>query len=356
MRELLDRSAAHVRVLVRAHTAEQAASRVRAAMEQYGLWRSGDEHRFTGVPGDLARPYLGLDRPAYLGLARDVEMIVHNGAWSSYALPYRRLKPANVLGTQEVLRLATRHRIKPVHYISSLAVYPGRPGTHRWAEDAATDPDGVVGGYRQSKWVGDQMMAQAHERGVPTCVYRPGQIAGAQLTGACATDTFLNATIKGCIQLGAALEFDVTLELTPVDFCAAAVAHISLGGRWHGTAFNLPGGHPVAWDRLVELLAECGYPLRRLPYRVWFAELTAAVARGEENELARFLPLFGPDLPAEDLGYQGSRPVFDTTNLRAALSGSGIACLPPGSELVGRYLDWFEATRFLPARAERRAS
>ncbi|MFJ8629874.1 thioester reductase domain-containing protein [Streptomyces sp. NPDC093568] len=353
MRELLDRSTARLYVLVRADSPGQAAARVRAAMEGYGVWRDGDEQRFTGVPGDLARPYFGLDRETYLRLARDVEMIVHNGAWSSYALPYRRLKPVNVLGTQEVLRLAARHRVKPVHYISSLAVYPGRPGEHRWAEDAATDPEGVVGGYRQTKWVGDRMMAQAHARGLPTCVYRPGQITGAQSTGACATDTFLNATVKGCVQLGAALEFDVFLELTPVDFCAATVAHVALGGQWHGTSFNLPGGHPLAWDRLVELLAECGYPLRRLSYGDWYAELTAATERGEENELARFLPLFGPELPAEDLGYRGSRPVFETANLRAALAGSGIACLPPERELIGRYLDYFESTRYLPARARR---
>ncbi|WP_019071573.1 thioester reductase domain-containing protein [Streptomyces hokutonensis] len=355
MRELLDRSGARLYVLVRSDSPEQAAARVRAAMELYGVWRDGDEKRFSGVPGDLARPYFGLDRETYLRLARDVEMIVHNGAWSSYALPYRRLKPVNVLGTQEVLRLAARHRVKPVHYISSLAVYPGRPGAHRWTEDAVAGPEGVVGGYRQTKWVGDRMMAQAHARGLPTCVYRPGQIAGAQTTGACATDTFLNATVKGCVQLGAALEFDVFLEMTPVDFCAATVAHVALGGQWHGTSFNLPGGHPLAWDRLVELLAECGHPLRRLPYADWYAELTAAAERGEENELARFLPLFGPDRPAEDLGYRGSRPVFETANLRAALAGSGIECLPPERELIGRYLDYFEATQFLPARAERTA-
>ncbi|WP_433498947.1 thioester reductase domain-containing protein [Sphaerimonospora sp. CA-214678] len=355
MRELLDRSTAHLYVLVRADTPGQAAGRVRATMERYGLWRDGDAQRFTGVPGDLARPYLGLDRAAYLRLAHEVEMIVHNGAWSSYALPYRGLKPVNVLGTLEVLRLAVRHRVKPVHYISSLAVYPGHPGDHVWAEDAATDPEGVVGGYRQTKWVGDRLMAQAHERGLPTCVHRPGQITGAQTTGACATDTFLNATLKGCVQLGAALEFDVVLEMTPVDFCAAAVSHIALSGEWHGAAFNLPGGRPLPWDRLVDLLAEHGYPLRRLAYGDWYAELTEAVRRGDENELERFLPLFGPDQPAPDLGYRGSRPVFDTANLRSALADSGIHCMAPDAELIGRYLDYFEAIRYLPTRPERTA-
>ena len=72
--------------------------------------------------------------------------------------------------------------------------------------------------------------------------------------------------LKGCVQLGAALEFDVLLEMTPVDFCAAAVAHVALGGGGTAPCFNLPGGHPLAWDRLVDLLTECGYPLRRLSY------------------------------------------------------------------------------------------
>lgn len=355
MRELLDRSRAHLLVLARADDPGHAADRIRRAMESYGVWRDGDERRFTGVPGDLARPYLGLDRATYLRLAREVEMIVHNGAWSSYALPYQRLKPVNVLGTQEVLRFAGRYRVKPVHYMSSLAVYPGRPGEHRWSEDAATDPIGVVGGYRQTKWVGDRLMAQAHDRGLPTCVYRPGQIVGAQDTGACETDTFLNAAIKGCIQLGAAMEFDVSLEMTPVDFCAATVAHVALGGERHGTSFNLPGGRPLPWDRLVDLLAECGYPLRRLPYGDWYGELAGAIADGAENELSRFLPLFGPDQPTEDLGYRGSRPVFDTANLTAALAGSGIACPPPTRELIDRYLGYFQDIRFLPPRMERPA-
>ncbi|MER5769824.1 thioester reductase domain-containing protein [Streptomyces sp. NPDC001985] len=348
LRALLDRSDAHLHVLVRADRPSAAIARVRAAMERYGVWRAGDERRLTGVPGDLARPHLGLDRNTHQRLARDIEMIVHNGAWSSYALPYRRLKPVNVLGTREVLALAARHRVKPVHYTSSLAVYPGHPGRHHWAEDAATAPEGVVGGYRQTKWVGDRMMAEAHRRGIPTCVYRPGQVSGAQSTGACSTDTFLNATLKGCVQLGAALEFDVTLELTPVDFFADALAHVALGGRWHGTAFNVPAARTLSWHRLVELLGECGYPLRLLPYRDWYRELSGAVERGEENELARFLPLFGEEAPSEDLGYRGSEPEFATTNLRAALTGSGISCGPPDRELIDRFLTHFAATGYLP--------
>lgn len=351
LRELIDRSTARIHVLVRAGDPETARARILAAMRTYGVAHAGDAERIVPVIGDLARPYLGLDRAAYIRLAGQVEMIVHNGASSSYALPYRRLRPVNVLGTQEILRLAGKSRIKPVHYISSLAVYPGERGDPCWAEGPVPAPDGVVGGYRQSKWVGDSMMTQAFRRGIPTCSYRPGLIIGSQQTGACSTDTLLNAAIKGCVQLGAALEFDTALELVPADFCAAAVAHIALRGQYAGEAFNLPGARPLDWNDLVGLIASHGYAIRRLPYQDWYHMLRDAVEHGEDNELARFMPLFGPELPAEDLGYEGSKPVFEAENLHAALSGSGIVCHEPDGKLIGGFLDWFAATGYLPPPA-----
>jgi thioester reductase-like protein len=354
LRELIDRSRAHVHVLVRAAEEAQARQRVVAAMRRYGIAREGDLDRISCVVGDLARPYFALSREDYEELAASVEMIVHNGASSSYALPYRRLKPVNTLGTLEVLRLAGRYRLKPVHYISSLAVYPGERGESRWTETRIPDPRGVVGGYRQSKWVGDSMMSRAAELGIPTCVYRPGLIVGSQSHGACSTDTLLNAALKGCIQLGAALDFDATLELVPADYCAAAVAHIALSGAHANTIFNLPGARSITWNDFVGLVAAHGYAIESVPYQDWYRKLREAVDGGEENELARFLPLFGRHLPAEDLGYEGSRPVFEAPNLEAALQGSQITCAEPDAVFVGRSLDWFAADGYLPEPLEHR--
>jgi thioester reductase-like protein len=349
LRELLDRSTAVIYLLVRAADRGDALRRVQKNMQAYDLWREADLARLIGIVGDIGMPYFGVDRAEYLAMAERVEMIVHNGALSSYALPYRRLKAVNVLGTLEVLRLACRHRVKPVHFISSLAVYPGHPGPQRFAEREVTEADGVVGGYRQTKWVSDRLMTEAGKRGLPVCVYRPGLITGAQDSGACATDTFLNAAMKGCVQLGMALEFNVMLEMAPVDYCAAAVAHIALSGAWHGTQFNLPAANTVRWDELVDLMAQCGYPLQRVPYPVWYKALAAAVERGEDNALAKFLPLFGEEIPSRDVGYPGTEPHFLTDNLRQALAGSGIACRTVDAALLKVYLDYFVATGYMPA-------
>jgi thioester reductase-like protein len=349
LREVLRRSDAHVVVLARARDRAHALQRVLATLRTYGLWQPEFAGRVSALPGELARPYLGLDRAAYREVAQSCEVILHNGATSSYALPYRSLKAANVLGTLEVLRLAGRGRVKPVHFVSSLAVFPGDRGAHRYPEAPLGGAEGVVGGYRQTKWVADRMVTAAAARGLPVSVYRPGQITGAQDTGACAEDTFLNAMIKGCVQLGAALEFDVRLEMTPVDVCAATIAHTALVRGEHGQIVHLPGARSVSWTELVELMAECGYGLRRLPYPQWYAELAAAA------ELARFLPLFGPDGPSADLGYEHAVPTFETGTLRRLLAGTDIAYRPVDAGLVGTYLDWFARTGFLPALAGERA-
>ncbi|GAA3029406.1 thioester reductase domain-containing protein [Actinokineospora globicatena] len=348
VRELLDRGDADLLVLARGSDAEDVVVRVRANLEHYGIWHPGDDSRLRGVAGDIGRPYLGLDRATYHAVATDAELIVHNAADSRWTIPYQQAKPVNVLGTVEVLRLACRSRIKPVHYVCSTGAFPGVDGAVTWTEDPLPDPEGVVGGYRQTKWVADTLVHAARDRGVPASVYRPGALTGAQDTGACATDTFINHLIRGWVQLGAAMRYDFRLELVPVDYCAKAIAHIALSGAAPAT-YHLPGARTVDMDEIVDHLIALGHPLRTLPYRRWREELVAAVEGGADNELAPYLPLLDADRPAEEIGLAGSRPEFDTTRLTAALAGTGIAPRRVDRDLMDLYLRYFEAIGYLPA-------
>jgi thioester reductase-like protein len=350
VRELLDRSDADLYVLARASDQQDAFDRVRRNVEQYGLWHEGDERRLHGVAGDTARPYLGLSREVYHDLAGRIELIMHNAADSRWTVPYAKVKPVNVLSTIEVLRLACRDRIKAVHYIGSTGAFPGVLGDNTWTEAPLPDPDGVVGGYRQTKWVADTLVNQARERGLPASVYRPGSLTGAQDTGGCSTDTFINHLIRGWIQLGSAMRYDFLLELLPVDYFAAAVAHIALSGR-QPSIYNMPGARSIGMDEVVDHIVASGYPLRLRDYPSWREELLAAVERGEDNELARYLPLFDADRPAEEIGLAGSRPAFDATNTTAALAGTGLTCPPIDRDLMDRYLRYFVSVGFLPAPA-----
>lgn len=354
LRELLDRSTATLCVLARAEDSVAAAARVLANLEAYGLRQLGDADRIEGVAGDLSKPYLGMAREVYQDLAERVEMIVHNAAEAKWTQPFAKLKPVNILGSVEILRLACRSRIKPVHYFCSIAVYPGRRGEAVEAEAELTETENVIGGYRQTKWVTDKLMHQARARGVPTYVYRTGTITGASTTGACTTRTFFNDMIKSAIQLGAAMDYDLQLELVPVDYAAAAVARIALRPGVPPSTFNLTGARSVSMNEVIDLLVAYGYPLERLPYGEWHERLMAAIERGEDNQMARYMVLLGKDKPAEEIGYPGSKPHFENGNLRRALEGSGLACPDVTLELFRTYLDYFVSIGFIPSTSDLR--
>jgi thioester reductase-like protein len=352
LRELLDRSTATLCVLARAEDSVAAAARVLANLEAYGLRQLGDADRIEGVAGDLAKPYLGLEREIYQDLAERVELIFHNAADTRLTETFAQLKPVNILGSVEVLRLACRARIKPVHYFCSIAVYPRRAGESVEREAELMETEDISGGYRQTEWVADKLMHQARARGVPAYVYRLGVVTGSSKNGVCTTRTFFNNMIKSSIQLGAAMIYDIPLEMVPVDYASAAVAHIALRSSVSPSTFNLTSARSASLNEVFDMIVAYGYPLDRLEYEEWYERLLAAVDRGEENQMARYLPLLGKGSPADEIGYPGSKPTFDNTNLRRALEGSGIECPDVMLEVFRRYLDYFVSAGFLQTPEE----
>ena len=74
------------------------------------------------IVGDIGEPNLGLDQATWEPLAQRVDLIVHPAALVNHVLPYDQLFGPNVVGTAELIRLAITTRIKPVTYLSTVAV------------------------------------------------------------------------------------------------------------------------------------------------------------------------------------------------------------------------------------------
>src|SRR2546427_6143303 len=121
--ELLHQTEATVYCLVRASDADTAKQRLVRHLQAYDLWREALASRIRPVVGDLAQLYLGLSTDQFLHLAAQIDVIYHSAGWINTAFPYARLKPTNVVGTQEVLRLAGSVSTKPVHFMSTMAVF-----------------------------------------------------------------------------------------------------------------------------------------------------------------------------------------------------------------------------------------
>lgn len=277
---LLSRTGATVHCLVRRREADPL-ERIRANLRRHGLAGSLDVTRIVPVPGDLEAPLLGLPGDVFADLARSVDMIVHAAARVNLVYPYRLLRPANVSGTHEVLRLACRERATPVAHVSTNGIFP--PDGRRWRED--TELDTLAGaradGYGQSKWVAEKLVLEAAGRGLPTCVFRPGNIAGHSRSGSFNPRDFLGALLAGSVRLGAAPRIDGwRLEMTPVDVVSDAVLGVASTPDPYGEVFHLAEPEPVPADTVFAWLEEMGYRLERLPYPQWMEAWSSAPPRG----------------------------------------------------------------------------
>jgi myxalamid-type nonribosomal peptide synthetase MxaA len=228
--DLLTETGARVYCLVRAESAEEGHQRVRGNLEAYGLWDEAFDRRIEIVPGDLSAPLLGLSAGSFKALAERIDTIYHNGAMVNIIHAYHAHKPANVLGTQEVLRLATTARLKPVHFVSTLSVF--HTGGHLngvvFREDASLVENGApYGGYAQSKWVAERLVMAAMERGIPAAIYRPGLISGASESGAWNTEDIMSTLTRVCLAVGAVPALDVMVDVVPVDYVSRAIVHLS---------------------------------------------------------------------------------------------------------------------------------
>jgi myxalamid-type nonribosomal peptide synthetase MxaA len=345
---LLERTAADLYCLVRAATPEEGRERIVANVRSYLPWDERWDARLVPVLGDFAQPRLGLSPQQFDAMAERVDLILHNGGLVNFTLPYERLKPANVEGTREVLRLASRGRPTPVHFVSTLGVFL----TPDWGGRTVTEDDDpaegwrIGDGYTQSKWVAERLVRIAGERGLPVSIHRPARITGDSRTGAANPDDYLSRLLKGMVQLGAAFDGGGGMDMAPVDWVADAILHLALRPEAAGGAYHFFNPRTIPLAEVAAVLNDGGWPVRTLPWGEWVARLRSQAVSPEANALYPLLPLFPERAPAPR-----AIPRFDSRRTAAALAGGPGECPPADAALVRAYLAHFVRRGFLPEPA-----
>ena len=173
-------------------------------LQRYEIEIHEAQRRVIPVCGELAEPRLGLSQESFDSLAATIDTIYHNGALVNFVYPYEVLKPANVGGTIEVLRLATTSKIKPLNFVSTLSVFdaPEYDATGIVAEDRSLEfIDNLRGGYPQSKCVAEKLVRAAGLRGLPVAIFRPGLVTADSETGAASPADLTTLVIRMCIEM-----------------------------------------------------------------------------------------------------------------------------------------------------------
>lgn len=345
--ELLQQTQADIYCLVRAANSAEGKARIQSSLESYLLWDDSFSDRLIPVIGDLSQPLLGLSEGQFQQLAASLDSIYHNGATVNFTLPYSALKAANVLGTQELLRLASLVKIKPVHFISTIGVVSSADSMLVQEQDNLDRTGTISSGYTQSKWVAEKLVTIARDRGIPVSIYRPGRISGHSQTGICNLEDHTFRTIKGCIQLGTAPNYDTLVNLTPVDYASKSIVYLST--QTSLGIFHIVNPQPLHWSKLINWIHSYGYPLKQIPEEQWRTELLNTASDAIDNALYPLIPIFtDTDSPnTKDTLEQTTIKKIDCQNTLNGLAKTSISCPPVDNKLLSTYFSYLTRSHFL---------
>jgi thioester reductase-like protein len=356
LQKLLVETLADVYCLVRATNIEEAKARIRTALKRYHLWEDSFVHRIIPVLGDLSKPKLGIESGQFDRLSQKIDIIYHCGAWVNMIYPYSAMKATNVLGTQEVLRLASQFRVKPVHFVSTIDVFSSSNAGKiiKVSEEHPIGPSAnLYSGYAQSKYVAEQLLKIAHSRGVPISIYRPSNIMGDTKTGISHTSSIIALMLKGCIQMGMFPHMDALVNLVPVDYVSHGIIHLSQAHKSMGQAYHLINPQSIEWEQLINWVQQLGYSLQGVSYESWYIRLLQDIAQESTNVLAPLTPIFANQKFAQKLlgVFQ-----FDSSSTSIELTRCCIPCPPIDQKLLETHLSSFANCGFLPSPISWRAN
>jgi len=248
---LLRQTKRKIYVLVRAKHQHHAKIRLRTGFIKNKIFtpfikKCFQEGGILPICGDLAQPNLGLSKDLWNQLSQEIDIIYHNGALVNYLQSYEALRPTNVLGTHELLKLATTHHLKEFNYISTTFIFGWSIKPFLLEEDSNKEMEGLDFGYSQSKWVAEQLVIQAFEKGLSGRIFRPALITPSQIGNASSMDITL-MLFAFMINHSVSCSAKNQMSLMPVDIVAQHIIGIakqtaSINKTFHLTAdyTNLP--------------------------------------------------------------------------------------------------------------------
>ncbi|KAF4750845.1 hypothetical protein FOZ63_017255, partial [Perkinsus olseni] len=178
------------------------------------------------------------------------------------------------------------NKVKPLHYVSTDAVFPVGKARH-YAEDFsifdAKSPvaNELKSGYAQTKWAAEDLIHKfAESTGLPAVIYRLGNLGGYVGPDGLATwnprDSNLEF-LRACVELGMVptQTGGLHLELTPVNLASDFIVDCLWDIRHtNGKVFHLIQPNTIPMGDVFTCLRSAGYKVEQCSLDAWPADGT----------------------------------------------------------------------------------
>ncbi|MBR8843074.1 MULTISPECIES: non-ribosomal peptide synthetase [unclassified Pseudoalteromonas] len=311
LREILDTTDYRILCLMRCDDIQHGFSRLEQAAAEKGLPTAIPHERIQIISGTMSEPYFGLSNTDYQALSAQVDVIVHNASIINLMDPLSALYPTNVEGAREIIRLASSHQVKPVHYISTIGVHHALPSDvpqpvveHTqvvpWREVELT--------YEQSKIMAETLFTEARRHGVPVNILRPGTITWATTETPFINDDAFLKFYRACLNIHAYPASELAVNIVPVDYVATCITAIVKGATGQNSNFHLVSDQSTDVAQIYNWFNELGCDIQPLDFITWKDKLN-------DNFVRSFVELYfkqGMD--------SGGHHQYATDNLKSILA------------------------------------
>lgn len=351
LREFMEKTHSRIYCLVRAGNAITPKERILRNLDYY----FGPEifidvridERIIAINGDITQDNLDLPENIYEELADNIDEVYHAASITAHLGKLEDFIEVNVNGTLRIVDFAAKNKIKVFNYISALAVSGRREDNpdNLFKETDFHENLKYPNAYVKTKCEAEMIVRDYMQKGHPARIFRPGFIMGNSKTGRFKKDIEKDATyglIKAHIQMGVAppLYDDDYMDVTPVDYCAPAIVHISLKPDTLNNTFHICNPRPVLKSFVWKLIRNYGYEIRFLEPENYDDIIFSLKEDDEYLRALQMVVLYLSD-------YRKSPAVFDTSKTLKCLEGTGIICPPANEKLIKTYLDYSVQVGFL---------
>jgi nucleoside-diphosphate-sugar epimerase len=197
------------------------------------------------VPGDIAKPMLGLAEPTYTDLAAKVDAVIHCAAVTDFNRTDGSLEATNITGTEHVTVFAAAAKAV-LYHVSTAFVHTTADG----------DRGRTAIGYAASKAAAEEVVRSS---GVPHVILRPSVVIGDSDTGEIAAFQGLHQVAAGIFAgIVPMIPFDPSwpIDFVPADVAADAIARVVENRVSEGEFWLSAGEKALSLDEGVTVVVE----------------------------------------------------------------------------------------------------
>ncbi len=289
---------------------------------------------FQLVEGDITHAELGLT-PLDAGEVREeTTRVFHLAAIYDLAVARQLALHVNVAGTMHVLQFARlMPKLRHFHYVSTCYVAGKREGVI--LETELRHDAGYRNYYEESKYLAETQV-EAMKQELPVTIHRPAVVCGDSTTGETAKYDGVYYLIHYLLSWPSVLtminigNYEVSLNLVPVDFVVDAMAALAFDERAIGKTVQLADPSPLTTNELFNSIARSVNGGR--------SRITAPPS------WVRFFLMLPPSpritgLPHHAVPYFFVKQLYDSSQARELLAPHGIHC-PPFENYVDKIVDF----------------